>query len=113
MSVIETIINFADSVKNKTISELLDDCIETAENTSQPIINIDWFIELKSKIEEELKDYAWGHLIAPNYLLNNNCVNITEKSLEITNKEKNFIYLTIYFPSEFNPNSLIIERNYC
>lgn len=112
MKVIDTIINYSESLKGKTIFEVLDDCINSAENLSGASINVNWFIELKLKIEEDLKEYAREHFIAPKYLLNNNRVVKTENGLKITNRSQDFTYLEIYFPSEFNPNYLIIRRNF-
>lgn len=104
MNIIDTIIEFSDSLEEKTISEVLDDCVETAENPN-------WFGELKIKIEEELKIYCFENILPFKYILNNNRVIKTERGLEITNQTKDFTYLRIYFPSEFNPNSLIIARS--
>ena len=112
MNIIDTIIEFSDSLEEKTISEVLDDCIETAENNYFPLINTNWFGELKIKIEEEeLKIYCFENILPFKYILNNNRVIKTERGLEITNQTKDFTYLRIYFPSEFNPNSLIIARS--
>ena len=112
MKVIDTIINFADSIKEKTIFEVLDDCIESAKNLEKPEINVNWFVELKLKIEEELKEYAREHYVSFKYLYNNNRVIRAATGLKITNRTKNLTYLELYFPSEFNPNSIIIQKSF-
>lgn len=106
--VIEEIIKFADTIQNKTIFDILDNCIEKAESP----INKNWFIELKYKIEEELKKYAWEHYIPINWVMKNNRVVRIENGLKVTNQTKDFVYLELYFPSEFNPNSLIIKSSF-
>ena len=69
-SVIDIIINFSESFKEKTIFDVLDDCIESAQNYEKATINVNWFIELKCKIEEELKIYAYEHCVAAKWLMN-------------------------------------------
>ena len=86
--------------------------IEAVENTDNSTININWFIELKLKIEAELEECAWNNCVAPKYIINNNRVIKTEKGLKITNQSKDFTILEIYFPNEFNPTSVIICRSY-
>ena len=112
MNVIDIIIEFSESLKNKTIFDVLDDCIESAKNFEKAAINVNWFIELKWKIEEELKIYANEHYVSSKWLMNNNRVEKTEHGLKITNQGKDSTYLELYFPSEFNPNSIIICRSY-
>jgi len=110
-SVIDIIINFSESFKEKTIFDVLDDCIESARNFEKATINVDWFLELKCKIEEELKIYANKHYVSAKWLMNNNRVRKTENGLKITNQSKDLTYLELYFPSEFNPNSIIMKRS--
>lgn len=108
MNVIDTIINFSESFRDKTIFEILDNCIEKAELP----YNKNWFLDLKFKIEEEFKLYAKEHFVAEKWLMNNHRVEKTDSGLKITNLSRDFTILEIYFPSEFNPNSLIIKRNF-
>ena len=114
MNVIDTIIDYSNLIKesSKTISQVLEDCIAAVENTDNSTININWFIELKLKIEVELEEYAWNNCVALNWIKNNNRVIKTENGLKITNQSKDFTILEIYFPNEFNPNSIIICRSY-
>ena len=109
MNVIETIIEYAETLNDKTISQVLDDCIETAENTPFSEVNVNWFIELKVKIEAELEEYCWTSC-APLKYINNNRVIKTDTGLKITNQTKDLTILELYFPSEFNPNSILIKR---
>ena len=74
MKVIDTIIAFADSIREKNIFEILDDCIESAENLDYATINVNWFVELKLKIKEELKICAFENYIPLESLLNSNKV---------------------------------------
>ena len=111
MNVVDIIINFSETFKEKTIFDVLDDCIESAQNYEKATINVNWFIELKYKIEEELKIYANEHYISVEWLINNNRVEKTENGLKITNQSKDLTYLELYFPSEFNPNSIIMKRS--
>lgn len=108
MKVIDTIINFADSIRDKNIFDILDDCITCAENLDYPTINANWFVELKLKIKEELKICAFEHHRPLESLLNFNKVEKTDSGFEI--KFNEIVVLKIYFPSEFNPQSLIIGR---
>lgn len=111
MNIIDTIINFSESFEEKTIFDILDDCIESAGNYEKSTINVNWFMELKWKIEEELKIYANEHYVPVKWLMNNR-VEKTERGLKITNQSKDLTYLELYFPSEFNPNSIIMKRNF-
>ena len=110
MNVLDTIINFSESFRDKTIFDVLDDCIESARNFEKATINANWFIELKWNIEEELKLYANEHYLSSKGLMNHNCVIKTDSGLKVTNQTKDLTYLEIYFPSEFNPDSVIIKR---
>ena len=112
MNVIDIIVNFSESFQEKTIFDVLDECIESAKNFEKVVINVNWFVELKYKIEEELKIYANEHYIPARWLMNNNRVEKTDNGLKITNQSKDLIYLELYFPSEFNPNSIIMRRNF-
>jgi len=110
MNVIETIINFSESFRDKTIFDVLDECIASAQNFEFATINPKWFEELKSKIEEELKIYAFENILPLNWVMNNNRVIKTDSGLKVTNQTKDFTYLEIYFLNEFNPDSVIIIR---
>ena len=110
MNVIDIIFEFAESFRDKTIFDVLDERIESAQNFEFATINPKWFIELKWKIEEELKLYANEHYVSSKWLMNHNCVIKTDSGLKVTNQTKDLTYLEIYFPSEFNPNSVIIKR---
>lgn len=112
MNVIDIIIEFSESLENKTIFDVLDDCIESAKNFEKAAINVNWFIELKWKIEEELKTYAFDHCVPVMWLMNNNRVEMMNNGLKITNETKDFTYLELHFPSEFNPNSIIMKRSF-
>ena len=112
MKVIDIIISYSDSIQEKTIFEVLDDCIETARNMPFVSINVNWFVELKLKIEEEFKLYAKEHFVPEKWIMKNHRVEKTDFGLKITNLSRDFTILEIYFPSEFNPNSLIIRRNF-
>ena len=111
-TVMDIIIDFADSSDNKNIFQVLDDCVESAQNLSYATINVNWFVELKLKIEEEFKLCAKEHFVSYKWLMNNHRVEKTDSGLKITNLSRDFTILEIYFPSEFNPNSLIIKRNF-
>lgn len=110
MNVIDIIIEYADILNNKTISQVLDDCIETADNMPFPELNVNWFIELKVKIEAELEEYCRTLCVPFKYIINNNRVIKMDTGLKITNQTKDLTILELYFPSEFNPNSIIIKR---
>lgn len=109
MNLVDRIISFSDSFKSKTISDVLDDCIETSKNLDCSI-NTNWFIELKLKIEEELKKYAWEHYASVNSILRNNWIEKTDSGLKI--KFCEITILEIYFPSKFNPNSVILKSSF-
>lgn len=113
MNVIDVIINFSESFRDKTIFEILDECIESAQNFPYATINANWFVELKAKIEEEFKLYAREHFVAEKWIMNNHRVEKIDSGLKITNLSRDFTILEIYFPSEFNPKSLIIKRGFC
>ena len=56
MNTIDTIFEFAESFRDKTIFEVLDDCIISAQNLEFATINVKWFEELKLKIESQLRN---------------------------------------------------------
>lgn len=107
---IDLINKIKESEETITISEFFDRCINKAEETN---INAKWFMEFKSQIEKELRNYAYEHCYSINFILRNNRVERTEKGLivflgkEMKYKDKIF---EIYFPSEFNEN-FIVARN--
>lgn len=105
-----TIFEFAESFHDKTIFEVLDDCIISAQNFEFATINAKWFEELKLKIEEEFKLYASEYNLSLKWIMNHNSVIKTDSGLKVTNKTKDLTFLEIYFPSEFNPNSIIIKN---
>ena len=111
-SVIDTIINFSESFKEKTIFDVLDDCIESAQNYDKATINVNWFYQLKFQIEQELRSYCNLANVPINWILKCNRVTRIVNGLKITNQSEDFTILKIYFPNEFNPNSVIIERCY-
>ena len=110
MNIIDTIFEFAESFRDKTIFEVLDDCIMSAQNFEFATINAKRFKELKLKIESELKLYAFENILPLKWIMNNNRVIKTDYGLKVTNQTKELTYLEIYFPSEFNPDSVIIKR---
>lgn len=93
-----------------TISEFFDRCINIAKETN---INAKWFMEFKFQIEDALKRYAIERHFSVDYILKNNRVERTEKSLiillgkKIKYKDKIF---ELFFPSEFNEN-FVLARN--
>ena len=110
MNTIDTIFEFAESFRDKTIFEVLDDCVISAQNLEFATINVKWFEELKLEIESELKLYAFENTLPLKWIMNHNCVIKTDSGLKVTNQTKDLIYLEVYFPSEFNPDSVIIKR---
>ena len=95
-----------------TISEYFDRCINIAEESN---INIKWFMEFKAQIEDELKRYAIERNFSVDYILKNNRVERTERSLivllgkKIKYKDKIF---ELFFPSEFNENFILATDIY-
>ena len=106
--VLKKINKLAEQIKEKTIFNILDSCIEKAELP----VNKNWFVELKLMIEDELKKYAREHYVSSGLIMNNHTVIITEDGLEIRNLSNQNTILKIHFPSRFNPNSVIIERSF-
>lgn len=101
-----------ESEETITISEFFDRCINKAEETN---INVKWFMEFKSQIEEYLKKYADERNFSIEYILRNNRVERTENGLivllgkEMKYKDKIF---EMYFPSEFNNNFVLLRGIY-
>lgn len=95
-----------------TISEYCDRCINIAEESN---INIKWFMEFKFQIEDALKRYAIERHFSVDYILKNNRVERTERSLivllgkEVKYKDKIF---ELFFPSEFNENFVLARDIY-
>ena len=100
------LIELAEQIKKKTIFDIFDSCIEKAEAP----IDKNFFIHLKAATEEELKTYAATHNVSSGLIMNNHKVIRTENGLEIKSLSEQITILKIYFPSEFNPNSIIMMR---
>lgn len=101
-----------ESDKSITISEFIDICISKTKETN---IDVKWFMEFKSQIEEELKKYAREHYFPINRILKDNRVERAENGLivllgkKIKYKDKIF---EIYFPTEFNNNFVLLRSIY-
>ena len=104
--VIEEIMKLIGQVKNKTIFEILDSCIEKVKSPAGK----DFFMKLKNAIEEDLKKYAATHNVLSELIINNHIVVKKENGFEIRNMSGQKIILKIYFSSEYIPNAVIIER---
>ena len=100
MKVIDVIINFSEPFRDKTIFGVLDECIESAQNLSYATINVNWFVELKYKIEEEFKLYAKEHFVAEKWLMNNH--RVEKNRFRIKNNKS--------FPGFYNIGNLFSKR---
>lgn len=100
--VLEKINELVEQIKEKTIFDIFDSCIEKAEAP----IDKNFFIELKAATEEELKTYAATHNVSSGLIMNNHKVVRMENGLEIKNLSEQTTILKIYFTPAF----VTIER---
>ena len=116
MKMTEIINSISELNKDTTISEFINKCVELSksENIDSKIIN--WFVDLKLTIEDELKLYAELHnfsfktIIHKNYIVKeNDCIYVKFGAGQLKYKD---VILTIFLPTEFNPKSLLIQRSF-
>ena len=95
--VLEKINELVEQIKEKTIFDIFDSCIEKAEAP----IDKNFFVQLKAMAEEELKTYAATHNVSSGLIMNNHKVVRMENGLEIKNLSEQTTILKIYFTPAF------------
>ena len=116
MKIYEIINSILELNEDIAISEFINKCIECSKSKNIDLKIINWFVDLKLTIEDELKLYSESHnfsfktIIHKNYIVKeNDCIYVKLGTGQLKYKD---VILTIFLPTESNPKSLLIQRSF-